>query len=276
MTPIFLLLIMIFKRELKLEFFAISLLFSFIIPTYDLFDNYIHPFLFNLHIYDFLLKNGQTILNPQYTKILFYLILMSILLIMNIFKKFRTIDRVFVLLIAIVVLITTFIFHITIPMGIFKYERYQLQENLTIQIHQLSEKDLCKDKSCFLLNSDLSIKNKSKDANTELLKKYEYFIVGIKKYYEANGKEEIFTSALGTFNKQRFDYIISAAKLTEDGYFIVMDENVAKSYSRQSEIWFSFLTSTAHFIWVFGGFGLLFLHKIKFFKKKKELIKKEI
>lgn len=267
MTPLYLLIVSLFKKHIKLYDFALAIVFSFILPTYEWFDNYIHPILFKTHIFDMFLQSGQTVLNPQYTKLLIYVLLVIILLGLQLFKKGRTVDRIFILLISSSVLITVFIFHITIPMGYFKFTKYQLQENLVQQMNAESEELYCKDKSCFLLDKDLNLKKSNKNADIELLKTYSYFTHGIKNFYDKTHKDEIFTSALGDFRGQEFDYIISAAQPRGEDYFIIMDEKVAKKYARHSEIWFSFLTSCAHFIWIFGGMTLLFIHKQRFFRK---------
>lgn len=275
MTPLYLLIVSLFKRHIKLYDFALAIIFSFLIPTYEWFDNYIHPLLFKTHIFDIFLQPGQTILNPQYSKLFIYFLLIVVLLGLQLFKKGRTPDRIFILLISSSVLITVFIFHITIPMGYFKLIKYQLQENLVQQINSETEEIYCKNKSCFLLDKDLNLKTKNKNADPQLLNTYSYFTHGIKNFYDNTHKDEIFTSALGDFRGQEFDYIISAAQPRGKDYFIVMDENVAKKYARHSEIWFSFLTSCAHFIWIFGGMTLLFIHKQRFFRKLSPRLNKD-
>lgn len=275
MAPIVLSCFMLFKKHMKIEYVAISLLLSFFVPIYQYSDQYLHPLLFSTHIYDFLMVKGQTVLNPQYTKILIYLILISILFVFALLKKTRSADRIFVLLIASAILVTTIVFHFALPMGMFKYTKYQLQQDIVNQMNTLPQDMYCEKRSCFILDKNLNMLKKTNDSNEELLSRYAYFTHGIKTYYEQTHSTQVFTTALGAFQGQMFDYVISAAKPVKEGYLIVMDENINKPYSRQSELWFSFLAAVAHGFWFFGGVGLLFLHKKRFFRKLSPRLKSE-
>lgn len=265
MVPIYLMLFALFRKHFKFWYWVVATIGGFIIPSYELFDNYLHPLLFSFHIFDFILRPGQHILNPQYTKLFVYFILSAILLFLNIRKKTRSADRIFVLLISGVVLVTTLIFHIAVPMGFFNDVRHEVNYNIAREASAESEDVLCQNRDCFWLDNNFNLLKKNDVANPQLLKTYSYFLDGGKQSLQ--NEKQVYTFPLGDFQGQRFDYIIPAMKKTDSGYFVMMDENVMKKYSRNSEIWFAFLASAAHGIWIFGGMSLMFLHKQRFFRK---------
>ena len=267
MVPIFLMLFSLFKKSITIQNVAISILLSFLVPSYEYTDNILHPYLFSLGVFNFLLRDGQTILNPQYTKLFIFISLIFILLVKVLFKKYRSIDRVFILLISSSVIITTFIFHIALPMGMFKYTKNQLEQDLKYKVENISLEVLCKDIVCFVLNDKMKVIKSNH--NEEFLDKYDYYLNYIKDFYQKpENKDVLLSNSISDFKGQQFDYIITLTQKINNGYIVVMDSNVAKSYGRQSELWFSFLSSIAHFIWIFGGIGLLFLHKKRFFRRK--------
>ena len=267
-VPIWLMLVLFFKRNLKLYHFSIALCLSFFISSYEILDNYLHPFLESLHIYDYFLREGQVVLNPQFTKILLYLICISIMLFLCLNKKKRTIDRVFILLISLSVIITTIIFHIAIPMGYFKFIKNEQQILLINNLKSsVNFKDFCIQKDCLSLNKTLEITNIISGSNNNF-NNHSYFKNRINRFFSENDFDSIYSDSLGSFEGQKFDYILTAVMKNKDDYIVVMDDKVLKPYARQSEIWFCFLSSLAHFVWIYGGILLLFIHKKRFLKRK--------
>lgn len=287
MVPLFLMVLNLFKKNIDIKSFAVAILLSLGIESYHYLDTVVHPFLFSLCIYDFLLRENQLVLNPQYTKLFLYLILIFTFFILCILKRTRSIDRIFILLISSSVLITTIIFHFAIPMGMFKYAKFQEEVNLLNKSYILNNEELCKDKHCFILNSDVSVDRIFDNSDSHLLINYNYYMNGVINYDKSVENKITYHASLGDFRGLMFDYIITIVKpikmttnlhlegyngsnveaINDFKYLIVMDDKVLKKYSRQSEIWFSFLSSVAHFIWIYGGMFLLLFHKRRFSKR---------
>lgn len=265
MVPLFIGFIMLFTKKIKLWHCAIAIVAGFLLDSYQFFDHTLHPFLFSLHIYDFLLRNGQTILNPQYTKIFAFLLILLVILIQCFIKKYRSIDKIFTVLMLSSVLITTMIFHFAIPLGMFKIAKKELEQSLIEKVIFQDKKLLCENRECFILDNSLKIISKSKSANIETFKNYSFFLPKI----ASNLTEEnrFYSISLGDFQGQGFDYIITVLEKTDNKYFLVYDKKASNKVSRHSEIWFAFLSCVAHFIWVYGLLGLLFLHKQVMFRK---------
>ena len=250
--------------------FVMRIVGVFIIPVYELMDSYLHPFLFNTGIYNFLLRKNQTILNPQYTKIILYIILLSVLGIMVIYKKTRTLDRLIMFFMGSSVLVTLILFHTAIPSGFFVLAKNQAVKEVLNQLNTVSAQEMCKNNNCFVL--DKNNKSTSLTGNDySNYKTYDWFILNAKKDLESSPSQTVAIQAVGDFSNQRFDYIIMAIKKVEinkvENFLVFADENKMKPYSRQSEIWFSFLTTAAHSIWIFGSLLLIFFHKYRFKKK---------
>lgn len=273
MVPMFIGLFMVFIKKLKLWHLAISIAGGFLLDSYQFLDHTIHPFLFSLHIYDFLLRSGQTILNPQYTKIFIFLVILIVLIIQSFIKKYRSVDRIFLSLIVSSVLVTTLIFHFALPMGMFKIAKKELENSLIEKIIFQDKKLLCEIRECFVLDDSFKIISQSNSANTETFKNYSFFIAQVAPQLNENNR--FFSTSLGDFQGQGFDYIITVLEKTNDNYFLVYDKKASNKVSRHSEIWFAFLSATAHLIWVYGGLALLFLHKQVMFRKLSPRLNKE-
>lgn len=273
MVPLFIGMIMLFTKKIKIWHCAIGVICGFLLDSYQFFDHTLHPFLFSLHIYDFLLRNGQTILNPQYTKIFIFLLILTVILIQCFIKKYRSVDRIFTALMISSVLVTTLVFHFAIPMGMFKIAKKELEHALIEKVIFQDKKLLCEQRECFILDNSLKIISKSQSANLDTFKNYSFFLPKV--VPELNEKNRFFSISLGDFQGQGFDYIITVLERTDSKYFLIYDKKASNKVSRHSEIWFAFLSSIAHFIWVYGFLGLLFLHKQVMFRKLSPRLSKE-
>jgi hypothetical protein len=266
MAPIFLGIISIFIKKIKLWHVGFSIWLAFSLNSYQFFDSFLHPIFFKLHFFDIVMRPGQRIVNPQYTKILFYFLIIFILLIQCFTKKQRSVDRIFMLLIISSALVTTTVFHFAIPMGMFKMTKYELENKLIDNILYEPKNVLCAKKDCFYLDNSLQVIQKETNSNIEIYNKYS-FILGLGEKIIYQNKQVFYSTSLGDINGAGFDYVTTVLQRTSNGYFLVFDSEGVKPIARHSEIWFSFLSTIAHFIWFYGGILVLFLHKQIMFRK---------
>lgn len=270
--PLFFIFYAICAKNINKILVLIIVIICFYLPVYEFLDQVIHPFLFEFKIFNFLLKPGQIILNPQYTKIFFYLIMLFILAILILFKKTRSMDRIFIFLIGSSVLITTLLFHVVIPSGFFAFVRNQTYQKVVKDFETKDFETSCKDGACFILDKE-SILIKDLNEEKKSFSQYDWFTKKAIEYLEKNPEKNTTSHVLNNFQGQRFDYsvgIIKKIKYQEKFlYLFFIDDKIMKPYSRISEIWFSFLTSAAHSIWIFGGLLLIFFHKSRFSKRIK-------
>lgn len=271
--PIFLSFFAILKRKIGLKEFTLSLILSYLANKYQWFD-IVHNVIKNTFIFDYLKSTGRTVINNQYTRIIFYLLFIFILLIQILRKKTRTLSRIMIFFITTSCLFTVTIFHIAIPMGIFKSVLEDKSQIQKYEVEKFTKEEICKVKNCYNISSLGQIEVISEKEKPDNFKQYEWIIS--KGIYLLNSKNEtIFSEPVNVNAGFLFDYDIITLKKENDKYFTVIDNVSIRKFSRESEIMFSFLAIMAHFIWIFGGLVLLEFHYYKFKKRATLKLKKD-
>lgn len=266
MLGILLTIFAVIKKSIGIIDFASLLLISFSTKLYELMDKELHPLIFKTGILNYFLHENSSVLNPQYTRILFFLISFIALFSLILFKKTRTIDRFFIFLISGSILVTTSLFHIVLPMGMLKYAKKEKMEELIYQGYNLENKYLCKHKTCIILDKDLNEKKEMFIGDINLQKNNQNFINEAKKFFinKNNEKFPIYGMSgnfIGTYT------VFNVCLKKENEYLCIIDDNAIKDYGLHSELWFAFLTSIAHTFWLLFGLVLLWLHKSKLIRK---------
>lgn len=268
-TPIFLSFITLFKRKISLVDFAIALLLSYMAIQNEWFD-YIHNFIQNSFIFDKLKESGRTVINNQYTRIIFYILLIVGLLIQVLRKKTRTISKIMILIMTTSCLFTVTVFHVAIPMGMFKAVLKDKEQNQKFEIENYSPQEICKTRNCYNVYENGNLEIISEVEKTDF-KQYDRILY--KGIYIMNQQH------LGTFSEAvavnvgfLFDYDIITMKKEGDKYFTTVDNKSIRKFSRESEIMFSFLAIVAHFIWIFGTLILIEFHNYKFKKRAEKTL----
>ncbi len=259
---------LIFKRTISIIEFTILNAFVFIFDIYEFMDNYLHGFLFSTGIFNSLLRQGATEINPQYTRILLFLVGFIALSIMICFKNKRTIDRAFVFIISASMIITTFVFHLAIPMGLFKLDKQEKIELFVKNIEELPIKYLCKDKSCLVIDKSFKEENIISKAGNVVFSEQENFISSAKEFL-SNDKNKNLTYVAISGNFIGTDVILKACRIKEEESVTLcyFDNKSTEKVALMSKLWFAFLTCLAHFIWIYFGLGLLLLHKNRIVSK---------
>lgn len=272
--PIFLSLISICLKKIDLKHFVISLLLSYLALKYQWFD-ILHNAIKDTFIFDILRQHGRTVINNQYTRIICYLLLIILLIIQVAYKKHRSLSRIMVLLMTSSCLITVSVFHIAIPMGMFKYIVEDKTQLAQYEIENLEKKDICNNKSCYYLYPEGKVEIIKNTNHITDIQQYNY-IISKEMYFINVQKKSSYSEAVNVNSGFLFDYDIITMKKEGDKYFTTIDNISLRKFSRESEIMFSFLAIMAHFVWIFGGLVLLEFHNYKFKKRaSNNLIKDE-
>ena len=141
--------------------------------SFRLLDEHLHNALVNYNVYPNSFKHGGFQVNPQYTKLIFFSLFTFILLIQNLFKRYRTRSKSFALLGVSAILFTVFIFHNVVPKGSLQYQKEQQIENIHnfFQFSTETQKDLCKTTyTCFQIkNFDVQSYNTEQNAAKVIL-----------------------------------------------------------------------------------------------------------
>lgn len=263
-----LLVILLFKRNISLLQFTLTVVAVFILPIYEWIDMYGHETVFSLGLYNSIMREGATQVNPQYTRIVLFVIGLIALIVLVIRKKTRTMDRAFMLLITGSIIITTFLFHIAIPMGTLKISKDEKIKAFYTEIIEVPIGYACRNKNCYVL--DTQFKQESKKILLDSIKQEDQdnFILEAKNYFSnEKNRNYPYLKAVGNFVGTDTTFSACIYRAKENKFLCTFDNQQMISQGLLAKIWFALLTAIAHFIWIFFGFGLLFLHKYRKIQK---------
>lgn len=259
-------LFVVIKKRITLINFGIILFVSWFLNVYELMDEQLHPLLMHTGIFSAFLRPGISELNPQYTRLLLFLLSTIVLFILSYRNKTRTIDRSFILLINISMIVTTFIFHLAIPMGVLKYAKEDRLNTYVENMIELPNEFFCKKKTCIFFNEKFEEKNEKFIGQRDLANQFSGFVSYSKQFFEDKNNLEfpVYGSAgdfVGT------NSIFHACLLKDKEFICAFDNEAMKNYGLISKTMFAFLVSIAHAVWIFGGIYLLSMHKNRSIKK---------
>jgi len=257
---------LIIKKRITLIHFSVILFASWFLNIYELMDESIHPLIMNTGIFSHFLRSGSTELNPQYTRLTLFLLATIILFILSYRSKTRTIDRSFILLINLSMIVTTFIFHLVIPMGILKYTKEERMNTYVSNIQEFPIDFFCKNKTCIFFDKEFKEKEEKFIGDRNLFEQHNGFVNYSKEFFK---------------NKENLDYpvygnagdfvgstsIFQICILKDEEFVCAFDNKAMKNYGILAKAIFAFLVSIAHGVWIFGGLLLLAMHKTRAIKK---------
>lgn len=264
-TALLLIFAMLFTKTLNAFWFALPVIGAFVLGAYDFQDFVVHPFLVDIGIYDLILGNRQSGTTPQVTRSLFLGLSTLALLALCMFRKTRSRDRIFVLLIAGVVIVTTFIFHLALPMGTLRFENERVAAMMVKEARFFPLDEFCGPRTCLFMD---------KDFNEVVGKRFEAvpippqeFITGSAAAVTDYGYSTKYVRST-SFNGTTFaiDGCVPRAdsRPPATDYMCFSDAHQLDGLGRTTAAWMGFLSTTAHSTWLFGGVFLLWLHKRRF------------
>jgi hypothetical protein len=153
-SALLLIFVMLFRRSLTVFGLSAAVVGAFGLGVYDFMDNVVHPALVDVGLYDFVTRGGQAGVTPQVSRSFALLGSTLALFALCLFSKTRTRDRVFVLLIAGVVIVTTFIFHLTLPMGVLRFEKDRVASMMLTEARYVSAEVFCHGRTCIFLDGE--------------------------------------------------------------------------------------------------------------------------
>lgn len=274
-SAIMLLYLSIFKRTIKIYMVAGILLFNIILPTYHFMEFVVPHYLDYLGIYNWRKSEGQLMFNPQWTNVYLLIIGLIILFIQVCLKKTRSFDRIFAFVISLSITLTLILFHSVVVFGYYKFQREYQVSLLERQILHESKDEFCKNRMCFDIyykqdgkSFDIVNTNKFTKVNNQYFDKYFPFVLFTLQMYKLN-INEVKASHLQNPETVGFDYFTFGVKKVDKNNAIFVLDNQNRKFSEINIVFFSLLTAVAHTIWIVLGYGVLFLHKEYFFKKRK-------
>ncbi len=257
---LFFLIFSIFTKNFTIYHLYFITIIGSTIFSFRLLDEHLHNALVNYNIYPNSFKHGGFQVNPQYTKLILFSLFTFILLIQNLFKKYRTRSKSFALLGVSAILFTVFIFHNVVPKGSLQYQKEQQIENIHkfFRFSTETQKDLCKTTyTCF--------QAKNFDEFYNITNKYNVAQARIN-YFVKNDKFED-SLITGTFdNNGRFKILTVGYKIFNQESnlaLFIIEENKTMYAQNLSEIQFSYLAIYANTFWLLFTWFLIWMHNQK-------------
>lgn len=187
------------------------------------------------------------------------------LLLLCLFRKTRTRDRVFVLLIAGTVIVTTFIFHLALPMGVLRFGKDRVADMMLTEARYMPLEVFCNDRTCMFLDGEFR-EIEAKRIASHPLPPSEFVNRSARAVIDGGHATKFVRST--SFNGTTFSIDGCLARRDErqptTDYICFSDARLLDGLGRTTAAWMGFLSSVAHATWLFGGTFLLWLHKRRF------------
>lgn len=259
-------LFLILNKRITLINFGVILFISWFLSIYEFMDEKLHPLLMKIGIFSSFLRPGISELNPQYTRLFLFILATIVLFALAYRNKTRTIDRSFVLLVNISMIVTTFIFHLAIPMGILKYAKQDRLNTYVENMIELPNEFFCKNKTCVFFNETFEEKKEKFIGQRDLSNQFINFMDYSKQFFaDKNNLEFPVYGSAGDFVGTNTTFHVCVLKNKE--FICAFDNDGMKNYGLIAKAMFAFLVSIAHAVWIFGGLYLLSMHKNRSIKK---------
>jgi len=259
----------IFFKTINYKRYLVLFLIAFLSGMYAFIDHTLHPYLRGMGFYDFLMRGGQTVSNPQYTRLLIYFIVITLLGFILLFKKQRNLFRFFSLFISGSIVFTVMLFHVAMPMGYFSYLKNQEMNRKVTELNQVSVGEICDVTKCIMYDEDWNILFKDAGLSDNFEISYEASRKNVENILNNQPDIDYVRAELSTFDNSNFDYALSIMLRTENGYMWIIDDELIKEYSRIAELVFAILALMANTMWIFlFGLMMVFHQNKKIYKLK--------
>lgn len=246
----------IFFKTINYKRYLVLFLIAFLSGMYAFMDHKLHPYLRDMGFYDFLMRGGQTVSNPQYTRLLVYFIVITLLGFILLFKKQRNLFRFFSLFISGSIVFTAMLFHVAMPMGYFSYLKNQEMNRKVTELNQVSVGEICDVTKCIMYDENWNILFKDAGLSDNFEISYEASRKNVENILNNQPDIDYVRAELSTFDNSNFDYALSIMLRTGNGYIWIIDDELIKEYSRIAELVFVILALMANTMWIFL-FGLM-------------------
>lgn len=129
-----------FFTNIRLVLMApVALIIGYTVESYNLFDEVIHHFFIDKKIYS-MMGASHFATNPQYSKLIFFALIILLLSLKVTFKKYRSLNNFFVLILLFINLGSVIIYHKMIPDGTMRFENnYDIETMKKLSILQEKE-----------------------------------------------------------------------------------------------------------------------------------------
>ena len=240
--------------------------------SYNFFANTIHGFLLNSGFYSLFSKTPQMI-SPEYPRVVlfFFILLASLILVFQ--KKWRTFQRIFLVLSSLGVFITAILFHsiIIYEIGSFKNQDAAVM-NRIIKISENPQEII---KACNINHYSCFVYEKYEE---EFLFDDEHIPAYVRKelpYFNEyfHSQQNIFWYGIAhdpTAKNRLVGQTPFSLSRTPKFSTIILNDGTYKEFFIVNQYVFAWLAMASHTVWFFGALLLIFFHGRKFSQKTKQ------
>jgi len=254
-TSLFMALFFVCNIERMRYIVSLSIFGAFACEKYDFFDRYVHHFFIDNGVYKLL---GQPLWsgNPQYSKLLFFVLFGVIILFKTFFQKKYTMNLILVSLFLGVNLVLVFLNHQVFPGGILKNLTSQRREIL-VQAERMNGVEFsyfCKYNNLHCRKYD-GQKIESVSSSLEKLDENEL------KYFSEKGRLLQSQRIIEIINTSNLPSIFIILKNNENIYYEIFDHKTIKNFWQMSVNYFSKNVFIVSFLWLYFVLFLSFIHR---------------
>lgn len=255
-------------RRMSVRRFALLVILVTVLVDRDVFDGILHSWLVSSGLHPMLwLGREPNDINPQWVKLIIVMPFVGYGAVMVFRRSWRSLDRLFLLVIATSVVSTIALFHPVIEKGITAPSLYELKRRVE---DGLTANDSEFRRQCARWPADCFVRNR-KDVWPLSFDRPDG---GLRKADEA--EIEWFKSVEGAIGHTREHFIgltrnsgknlqspptLLAVRYAGDVVYGASLKDLPRDIDQRSNAWFCFLAICAHSIWIFGGIYLLLWHK---------------
>ena len=265
---------MIFARRLTSTGLAACLWIAQALEFSNFFAGILHPFLLHFNGYpEWMGYGNDTNQSSQYAKLYFSIPVVIALVIMTFTKATRSIDRIYISLIASSVLCTTLLFHwITIQGVSLNRKTQELSLRVAAEAPNAVFAPICKELGVQCLSGPISALP-AKTGDAEIDKMLTYLSNGAKEQTQGFTKAATTGAPVKATNESRLSAAHVVYHRTKAGEyrFVIETKNTITMLQRWQTL-YGALAITAHLIWMCGGLYLLFWHKRRMARRQQKEI----
>lgn len=239
---------------------------AFSIASHGVIDQVLHQWLVNHRVYA-AFGQPQLAANPQYTKLLFYLVEVPWLLLWCVRRRTRTLQRGFILLQMGAILLTTMAFHLTLPGGALRDYR----EERVFDVRTVLAADNPHDFAVGCQALGLLCRTEPDPHDPTMMPSVREKMVGLAAYARAKTRNGYTMHAPVVLNEgalnstNEFVAYVAGGVLRDDGHFwVAVDQDRVNLSWKNTEAYFSFLGWVAHGFWTLLAAFLIVFHDRRF------------
>lgn len=238
-----------FSKRLTLLMLGLLCWVSYSICRFGLIDEHLYEWLSKNHLFP---SSAETAFsNPQYAKLILYAVFLGLLFVILLFKKQRSVERIFVFVSGCACLMVTYLIHDALPSKTLRWERQLSQQSMLSSVNYLKKNPETNfENFCQSFNFSCFQANTFSDVQDELNKNvWSKIKSNMDQMQNSVSSGQVFEA--GYFSEERwFRQMYGVVKSNRRYLILIEEENINKSQVLTEEA-FGKVATYATFAWGF-------------------------